>query len=182
MNTEMSSYHVATAAEAIAAAQFARLGYDVGIQYGANQPEYDLVVTQGARMMKVSVKGSQDGGWGLLQSLMGKHGLAKADYHGAADIWLRRHRPLTVYCLIQFRGVAFDAMPRVYLATPNEIADRLKASRGGVGHSSLKEDHTRGPRSKGAGMVERLPDDWRISTERIDGLLRAISSESGKPI
>jgi hypothetical protein len=39
-----SSWHVATAAEAIAAAQFARLGFNVSVQYGANQPEYDLMI------------------------------------------------------------------------------------------------------------------------------------------
>ena len=32
------SWHVAVAAEAIAAAQFARCGVDVSVQYGANHP------------------------------------------------------------------------------------------------------------------------------------------------
>jgi hypothetical protein len=59
----MSSWHVATAAEAIAAAQFARFGFDVSVQYGANQPEYDLTVSSpNGRMLKISVKGSKDGG------------------------------------------------------------------------------------------------------------------------
>jgi hypothetical protein len=40
---------LATAAEAFAAAQFARFGYDVSVQRGANQPEYDLLVTEGGR-------------------------------------------------------------------------------------------------------------------------------------
>jgi hypothetical protein len=35
-----SKWHIATAAEAIAAAQFARFGYDVSVQYGANQAAY----------------------------------------------------------------------------------------------------------------------------------------------
>jgi hypothetical protein len=39
MNWEFnSSWHVSVAAEAIAAALFARCGYDVSVQYGANQP------------------------------------------------------------------------------------------------------------------------------------------------
>ena len=42
MNT-FSSWHVGVAAEAYAAALFARCGYDVSVQYGANQPEYDLI-------------------------------------------------------------------------------------------------------------------------------------------
>ena len=38
------------------------------VQYGANQPEYDLVVVRGFKLLKVSVKGNQDGAWGLTQS------------------------------------------------------------------------------------------------------------------
>jgi hypothetical protein len=41
-----SSRHV-SAAEAIAAALFARSGCDVSVQYGANQPEYDFMVAKG---------------------------------------------------------------------------------------------------------------------------------------
>jgi len=58
MNT---SWQVATAAEGCAAAQFVRSGWDVSVQYGANQPEYDLVAVNGERVLKVSVKGSKDG-------------------------------------------------------------------------------------------------------------------------
>jgi len=58
-----TSWHVAVAAEAITAALFAQCGYDVSVQYGANQPEYDLMVAKGDRLLKISVKGSQDGGW-----------------------------------------------------------------------------------------------------------------------
>jgi hypothetical protein len=67
MPTTFSSWHVAVAAEAAAAALFARCGCDVSVQYGADQPEYDLVVARGPKMLKVSVKGSKDGGWGLTQ-------------------------------------------------------------------------------------------------------------------
>ncbi len=44
------------AAEAFAAAVFARCGCDVSVQYGANQPEYDLMVAKGEHVLKVSVK------------------------------------------------------------------------------------------------------------------------------
>ena len=53
-----SSWQVATAAEAFAAGQFARCGWGVFVQYGANQPEYDLVAVNGDKMLKISVKGS----------------------------------------------------------------------------------------------------------------------------
>ena len=62
-----SSWHVGVSAEAYAAALFARCGYDVSVQYGANQPEYDLIAVSGDLMLKISVKGSKDGGWGLTQ-------------------------------------------------------------------------------------------------------------------
>ena len=77
----MNAHNVSVAAEAFAAAQFARLGFDVSVQYGANQPENDLIVAREDLLLKISVKGSQDGSWGLTQSYMGKG--KKADYHGA---------------------------------------------------------------------------------------------------
>ena len=54
---KMTSWHVGVAAEAFAAAQFARFRYDVSVQYGANQPEYDLIAASGDKMLKISVKG-----------------------------------------------------------------------------------------------------------------------------
>lgn len=50
--TAFTSWHVGVAAEAIAAALFARCGLDVSVQYGANQPEYDLMVTKDDRFLK----------------------------------------------------------------------------------------------------------------------------------
>ena len=90
-SVSFTSRHVGVAAEAFAAALFARCGLDISVQYGANQPEYDLIVVNGERMLKVSVKGSKDGGWGLTQSL-----LRDANYHGAVDSWLARHKPKTI--------------------------------------------------------------------------------------
>ena len=58
-NEAVNKYHVATAAEAIAAAQFARLGCNIAVQYGANQPEYDLMIDNREHSpIPVSVKGS----------------------------------------------------------------------------------------------------------------------------
>jgi hypothetical protein len=64
----MRQYHVGVATEAFAAGLFAHAGCDVLVQYGANQPEYDLMITRAGQAFSVSVKGSQDGGWGLIQS------------------------------------------------------------------------------------------------------------------
>ena len=53
---KMTSWHVGVAAEAFAAAQFARYGYYVSVQYGANQPEYDLIAEFEDKMLKISVR------------------------------------------------------------------------------------------------------------------------------
>jgi Holliday junction resolvase-like predicted endonuclease len=166
----LSSHSISVAAEAIAAAQFARCGFDVSVQYGANQPEYDLIVARSDRLLKVSVKGSQDGSWGLTQSFLKK---ASADYHGAIELWLKRHGLQTVFCLVQFKGVAITEMPRMYLATPAEIAQRLRETAKGRGDTILYEKHAWGKRAFAAGTAEQLPEHWSFSIERIGKLLQS---------
>ena len=157
-----SSWQVATAAEAFAAAQFARCGWDVSVQYGANQPEYDLVAVDGEKMLKISVKGSKDGGWGLTQSF-----ISNADYRGAADAWLKKHSKKTVFCLVQFRGVSAQELPRMYLATPLEIAEWLKAAAAGRGDTILYEKHVWSDRAQAAGTIDTIPDHWKFTEERL---------------
>jgi len=169
MKHGLSKWHVGTAAEAIAAAQFARFGYDVSVQYGANQPEYDLMIAAGAQILKISVKGSAEGSWGLSQTQLTR--LGKANYQGTADAWLLRHKHRTALCLVQFKDVPADAMPRVYLAWPKEIAERLKAASGGRGDTILYENYTRGPKAAGAGTIERVPDNWKMTPERAQQLM-----------
>jgi len=160
-----TSWQVATAAEAFAAAQFARCGWDVSVQYGANQPEYDLVAVDGDRMIKVSVKGSKDGGWGLTQS----H-IANANYHGAADAWLAKHSKKTVFCLVQFNGVPATELPRMYLAKPAEIAAWLKAAAAGRGDTILYERHVWSKHAKAAGTIDEIPEQWRFTEARLEHL------------
>src|SRR3954462_9040196 len=93
-----TSWHVSVAAEAAAATLFARCGLDVSVQYGANQPEYDLIIARADKMLKVSVKGSQDGGWGLCQSHLEP---GTGDYHAAIDRWVARHKLRTILCFVQ---------------------------------------------------------------------------------
>ena len=133
------------------------------MQYGANQPEYDLIAVSGDRMLKISVKGSQDGGWGLTQSY--KKGY---DYHEATAKWLSAHHKKTIFCLVQFQNTAPDEMPRIYLASPEEIAERLNATAAGRGDTILYENHTWGPRAAGRGTTDRIPDQWLISAERLE--------------
>ena len=158
----MSSWQVATAAEAFAAAQFARCGWDVSVQYGANQPEYDLVAVNGERILKISVKGSQDGGWGLTQA----H-LANANYHRAIDVWLKKHSKKTIFCLVQFKGITVDTLPRIYLASPTEIAAWLKAAAAGRGDTILYEEHVWTSRAQAAGTIDKIPVAWKFTEKRL---------------
>jgi hypothetical protein len=61
MKNKTKSWHIAVA------------GCDVSVQYGADQPEYDLIVAKGDRMLKVSVKGSQDEPARFSLALPGSH-------------------------------------------------------------------------------------------------------------
>lgn len=174
IQSRIPSWQINIGAEGIAAAQFARCGFDVSVQYGADKPAYDLVVTKADVLLKVCVKGGQDGFWNLTQSyikraaeLSGK----KADYHGAIDLWLDHHASRTVCCLVQFQGVPIDQLPRIYLATPKEVALRLRQTAAGRGDSVLYEESERSCAGEGAGGVERLPASWRFSYQRIQELL-----------
>lgn len=166
-----TSWQVATASEAFAAAQFARCGWDVSIQYGANQPEYDLVAVDGDRMLKVSVKGSKDGSWGLTQGHLKK---GSADYHGAIEVWLARHTRLTVLCLVQFKAVPVSELPRMYLATPEEVGARLRATAKMRGDTILYERKAWTVRAHAAGTVDAVPESWRFTLERLEQLAGSI--------
>lgn len=163
----MTNWHVGVAAEAFAAAQFARCGYDVSVQYGANQPEYDLIVARGDAMMKVSVKGSQDGGWGLTQSYK-----KDVSYHEAADVWAMRHNKRTILCFVQFAGATLDQMPRLYLSSVDDVVAHLKSCAAGRGDTILHERHAWGPRAAGAGTIDAIPSAWRFTSDRVAELIR----------
>lgn len=158
-----SSWHVGVAAEAYAAAVFARYGYYVSVQYGANQPEYDLIAESKGQMLKISVKGSQDGSWGLTQNFKN----SENNYWDAIDLWLAAHHKGTIFCLVQFKGTMPDQMPRIYIAHPKEIAERMKATRDGRGDTILYENHTWRQNATGHGTTDKLPDEWVISAERL---------------
>ena len=168
---KVSSWHIGVSAEAFVAAQFARCGYNPLVQYGANQPEYDLIVANGNNgdeMLKISVKGSQDGSWGLTQ----KYKTKENSYHDAIDKWLDAHGKKTIFCLVQFKDVDDSQMPRMYLATPAEIAKVMKKSRGGLGDTIIYENHEWGERAAAAGTIDKLPDEWVFTKERVDFMFK----------
>jgi len=157
-----TSWQVATAAEAFAAAQFARCGWDVSVQYGANQPKYDLVAVDEDAVLKVSVKGSKDGGWGLTQSF-----IKNADYHGAANKWLSKHSNKTVFCFVQFKNIPVETLPRMYIATPAEVARWLKNAAAGRGDTILYEKHIWTNKAHAAGTTDGIPEEWKFTEKRL---------------
>lgn len=172
---QFTGWHVGVAAEAIAASLFARCGLDVSVQYGANQPEYDLLVVRGDTILKVSVKGSKSGSWGLTQSYLPKQGEGKGipDYHAAIDRWLNKHGKKTIFCFVQFHEVAIDALPRVYLASPMEIAATLRETAKGRGGTILYERKTWTDKAQAAGTIDEIPSGWLFTVERVKHFLQA---------
>ncbi len=168
--SEISQYHIGVSAEAFAAGLLAYGGCDVSVQYGANQPVYDLIAVKANKTIRISVKGSQDGAWGLTQSW-----LAGADYHRAADMWLSKHKGGIVFMLVQFKNVKLGQCPRTYLATPTEIARQLKAQSKGRGDTMLHENHTWSRRAYGYGTTDNLSDKWVFSIERLDEIFQKYS-------
>jgi hypothetical protein len=116
------------------------------------------------RKLPISVKGSQDGGWMLAVRYV-KPGV---NYHDAINLWLSVQRSDIVYALVGFLNVSLSEAPRVYIARPPEIAEQLKSQCLGRGYDSLDEDNPNFyPRSK---HKDKVPPNWRYSTERIDSI------------
>ncbi len=158
----MSPRQCEIAAESYTACLLAQSGYDVLVQYGANQPHFDLMAVKGERKIPISVKGSQDGGW-MLGTNYKNPGV---NYHTAIDKWLSIQRNDIVYTFVGFLNVELGQAPRVYIARPPEIAAQLKLRCLGRGHCSLEEDSpTFYPRSK---YKDKIPPEWCYSTARID--------------
>lgn len=150
------------AAESYTACLLAQAGYDVLVQYGANQPNYDLVAVKDKRMLPISVKGSQDGGWMLAVRYKEKG----VTYNEAIDRWLAAQRDDVIFFFVQFSTVSVGGVPRVYVARPVAIGEQLKSQRNGEGYGALQEDRLR--HSPKSSFTERLPGGWSFSAQRID--------------
>ena len=164
MAFSMTPYQVNVAAEAFAATALSQAGYDVAMQYGTTQPDWDILTTKGIRTLKIQVKGSQDGGWPLFS----KH-LKDADYHGALAAWASKQLPDIVYFLVQFKDVLVGSCPRAYVARPAEIQAHMATSRGGHAYTSLRENH-KYSRGAGVGHTDIVPATWALSQTRIDSV------------
>lgn len=157
----MTSRQCEIAAESYAACLLAQAGYDVLVQYGANQPDYDLIAVSSTARSLVSVKGSQGGGWMLAV----KYKNSENSYHEAIDSWLENQIKHVVYLFVQFLDVPLGGAPRAYIAHPEEIARQLKLQRGHQGYGTLREDLSSSkPKSQ---WKDKLPVEWEVSLSRI---------------
>lgn len=169
------AWPIAVGAEGIAAAQFARCGFDVLVQAGRDKPSYDLVVTRGGNLLKVSVKASENGEWALTSGYtrtVAEFNGMRIDSRRAIDMWRAAYGSRTVCCLVQFENVAIDELPRIYLASPDEIAAAMNRTAERTGRCSLLERYE-WTASDGARLVETVPASWHFSQARIQELLLA---------
>jgi hypothetical protein len=170
--SKSGSWPISVGAEGMAAAQFARCGFDVLVQAGHDKPWYDLLVTKAGKMLKIAVKASDDGRWNLVHSYMGRASNAKNHQDsGAIDRWLDMHGSRTIYCLVQFEGVTLNQLPRIYLAAPADIARKMRESAERLGEAILFEQYEWTAPSTGYSSTEALPSTWLFSHERIQELL-----------
>ncbi len=174
----MNQFHVAIAAEAYTAGILARLGYDVSVQYGANQPQYDLVVSfdkeDHDHLIRISVKGSQDGGWPLFAGYKEKG----VDNHQSVEKWSRKQMKSLIYCFVQFKDVDLDSSPRFYFATVPEVVEHMKTTKGGEGNTVLEENVTY-LRGVAKGLTDKIPDEWKFSPKRVEEIFYALRERKG---
>ncbi len=172
-------WQIALSASGIAAAQFARCGLEVTVLSGPERPWHDLVLTRSGNLFKVSVFASDDGRWDLTQAYQ-KRAAARGDSmtesHRAIDMWLDKHDARMVCCLVQFLGVTIDQLPRIYLAAPCEIAQKLREALNRAGEAILWEERKWVSDGDDARILEKLPPDWFFSAERVRQML------TGRPI
>ena len=168
-----STWPISVGAEGIAAAQFARCGFDVLAQTARDKPWYDFAVTRAGNLLKVSVKASEDGCWNLTEGFARRSpeaGARALDCRSAIDFWADSQGSKTICCLVQFEAVPLNQLPRIYLAFPYDIAAEMRAASERTGHCALQERYewtaSDGKRERAA-----LPASWRFSQERIQELL-----------
>jgi len=168
------SWPINVGASGIAAAQFARCGFDVMIQAGHDKPWYDLVVTRSGNLLKIGIKASENGRWRLAESYLQRSAHwngKKVDVNQAIGLWLDIHGERTIYSLVQFEGVSLNQLPRIYLATPAEIACRMRECAERLGEPVLLEQYEWTSAETGLTQIEALPSSWLFSPERIQELL-----------
>jgi len=175
----LSTRQISTAAENIAAAQFAMYGFDVLEQGNRARYFYGLGVANAGGMLKVTVHGSFRGFWNLVDPNLNKSAAAGPACHKTIDRWINRQGGHVTYCLVQFDSSDLTSMPRIYLASAADIAARLHESVEMLGDTALYEQFEVEDGS-GRHTVETLPAHWRFSQTRIAELMEAPEAKGSR--
>jgi hypothetical protein len=144
------------------------------VQAGYDKPWYDLLVTKAGKVLKIAVKASEDGQWNLVQSYLTRSAHLngkRIDAGGAIRLWLDAHSSCTIYCLVQFGGVSLTQLPRIYLATPVEVARTMHETAERLSDPILCEQYEWRCSETGSTSIEALPANWLFSQQRIHELL-----------
>jgi hypothetical protein len=149
-----SLYHVSISAEGFVCGALAHCGYDVLVQYGANQPLYDLVAIRGRQRLLINVKGSSQKAWKLTQP---KKAAPKRNngitIPQAYAIWKRRYARNALFALVYFPpNLSKGTAPEIYMVSKKEIVASKKLS------NSARFLH------------KDIQPGWKFSQSRIDAL------------
>lgn len=175
-SSRLTSRSISMGAEGIAAAQFARTGFDILPQAAQEKPNSDLVVTRAGGLVKVSVRATVDGRWDLVAPyLRGAQGAKarRADHQNAIDMWLDSQSSRSMCCLVQFGDVPLEQLPRIYLAAPADIGRRMLDTLERMDEACLFETYEWVSPFDQVHRIETLPNAWRFSPDRIQELLTA---------
>src|SRR5581483_9338623 len=74
-------------------------------------------------------------------------------------------------------GVALSQLPRIYLASPADIARRMREAAERTGAALLYEQYDWTAPETGLTAIERLPSSWLFSEERIQELLYPVTTQ-----
>jgi hypothetical protein len=90
----------------------------------------------------------------------------RTDSRSAIDMWRAGCGSRTVCCLVQFESVAIHELPRIYLASPDEIASAMHETAQRTGRCTLLE-HYEWTAPDGVRHLQTLPADWHFSPQRV---------------
>jgi hypothetical protein len=159
----MEKHHVEIAAESYVAYLLSKYGYDVFVQYGPNQAGYDMVANKDKLSLKISVKGSQVGGWMLARRQKGE------TVKDAINNKFSKLAKNIIFFFVEFSSHSkLPIPPRVYAAKASDVKKHLLLQRKPYGHPALCENQKlHHPKGK---FYDMIPKGWIVNQRRITEL------------
>jgi hypothetical protein len=155
---------LAAAANGIVTAWFSLAGFDVQNHSSEESAPFDLIIEKPGIKLQVSVMGTNTGYWALTELRQaGKN----VSHQEAVQTWLEQNGTRTVFALVRFHSTDPNTMPRVYLASTVEIAQRMMKAIELLGEPVLYESFETTNGADGHHTVEQFPNEWRFSEARV---------------